>query len=838
MKKDLLHKLLATLAILTSLSVGAAEAPDIISGVVVDSLSGKPVEYGAYYNLTRGTGNQTDAAGKFKFNSAQAGDSLKFTAMGYTPKTVAAGKAPMRIELVPTGVTLREVVVKPKKEKYSKKNNPAVDLMERLRHDAAATDPRRHDDFNFDKYQRITMAVNDFDAEGNYSWIGKKFKFLNEYADTSEITGLPVLPFIIKEKVSTVRHTGKDGEEEIVTGTRSEGLDNFMIDSEGSRRVLEDLFRDIDLYDNDITLLQSRFVSPLSRIAADFYKFYLNDTVVIDGDSCVTLSFVPHTPETWGFIGKLYVPVNDSLATIKRVEMYLPHTINVNFVDALTLRQEYELAPDGSRLKTLDDLSVVMSLVPGTPSVYSRRTDHYNNFSFLPLERPDTAGIAADARDEEFWADHRAAPLRKGESSVGDMVSRLRSVPLYYWTEKTLRVLVGGYVRTGNPSKFDYGPVNTSVSYNTAEGVRLRTGGMTTAALSKRWFARGFVAYGLRDEKVKYRAELEYSFIDKKYHSREFPVKSLRLTSLYELDQLGQKYQFTNQDNLFLSWKRMEDTRVTYRRATTLDYILELRNGFSLTATVGYERQEATRWLPFVDGYGHSFGHFNEAFTELKLRFAPGEKFVQGRNNRMPINLDAPVIELTHTYAPKGTFGNMFEINRTELRVMKRIWLSAFGYIDAVGKAGHSWSRSPYMNLFLPNANITYTIQPESFALMNPMEFINDSYASIDLTYWMNGLIFNRLPLIKKLKLREVVGFRSLWGHLSDRNNPVYNKDLFAVPEEVHFTPMSSTPYMEISAGIDNLFRVFRVESVWRLSYRHSPGAPDWGIRFAFHLSF
>lgn len=180
----------------------------------------------------------------------------------------------------------------------------------------------------------------------------------------------------------------------------------------------------------------------------------------------------------------------------------------------------------------------------------------------------------------------------------------------------------------------------------------------------------------------------------------------------------------------------------------------------------------------------------------------------------------------------------MFEINRTEFKFSKRFWFSAFGYLDAIAKAGHSWSPSPYMDLCLPDANISYTIQPESYALMNPLEFINDTYASIDLTYWMNGFIFNRIPLVKKLKLREVVNFKSLWGHLSDRNNPICNKDLFVFPYNAYTAMMSSTPYMEISAGIDNVLRVLRIDSVWRLSYRNTPGAPDWGIRVSLHLAF
>lgn len=848
MKNPLVRHIYGLLLLLsTFLSLDTSGATSALTGVVVDSLTHEGLSYVAVFVEGKSAGTMTDENGRFSLAAKIPGDTLRFSMMGYSTKKVVASPL-MTVELSPTGVTLNEVIVKPKKEKYSKKNNPAVDFLNRIRAASPLSDPKRHDYYNYDKYERINMAINDFDPDKNYSWIGKKFNFLKDHLDYSEISGRPILNFLTKEKSSEVNYRKKpETTRETVLGLKQVGLDEMTSNKDGTREALEDAFREIDIYQNDVTLLQNRFVSPLSSIAPDFYKFYLTDTVEVDGDSCVVLSFVPHTSETWGFIGKLYVPKNDSTMFIKQIELHLPHTINVNFLDAMSVRQKFEKAPDGSRFKKSDDMIIEFSVLPALPKLYTHRNTVYENHNFdrPGLEAqifngtpPEIILEGARDRDEAFWDNHRLVPLKKGEGSVEAMIQRLRSVPLYYWTEKTLKLLVMGYWHTGNPPKFDYGPVNTSISYNTAEGVRLRAGGMTTAYLSKRWFARGFVAYGFRDHKFKYRGEVEYSFRDKEYHSREFPVHSLRLTSLYLLDELGQNYTFTNADNLFLSWKRLADTRVTYRRATMLEYTLELYNNFSISAGASFERQEATCWIPFTDGYGNNFGYYNELMFNVKLRYAPGEKFLQGTTHRSPINMDAPVIELMHTYAPKGVMGSMFTINRTEMRFFKRIWLSAFGYIDAVVKGGHSWSPSPYMNLCLPNANLSYTIQPESFALMNPLEFINDSYAQVDLTYWMNGLIFNHIPLIKKLKLREVINFKGLWGHLSHRNNPCYDKSLFVFPENVHTTLMSNVPYMEISAGIDNIFRIIRVDSVWRLSYKHSFDAPDWGIRFALHFSF
>lgn len=820
-----------------------------LSGTVRDSLTHESIPFVAVFLQGTEIGTLSDDNGKFTLITSASGDSVRFSVMGYTTKSVPVSFLKGRnksVEMVPSGVMLNEVVVKPKKEKYSKKNNPAVAFLERIRAAQDLTDPKRHDYYNYEKYERITMALNDFKIDGNYKWLGKKFDFIREHVDTSELSGKPILNFIVKEKTSDVHYRkAPESEKEYVLGMSQDGVDD-LVNQEGTRAFLEDVFREIDIYQNDITLLQNRFVSPLSKIAPDFYKFYLTDTVVVDNDSCVVLSFVPHTPQTWGFIGKIYVPKNDSTMFIKKLEMFMPKSINVNLLDGMQVNQTFVKAEDGSRIKVKDDMIMEFSLLPGLPKLYSRRNTAYANHNFEEPEQMEvfdylqTEIVAddADTKDEIFWNERRLVPMNNGEGSVSTLLTQLRSVPVYYWAEKTLRLLVTGYVPTGNPSKFDYGPVNTSVSYNSVDGIRLRVGGMTTAALSKHWFARGFVAYGLRSENLNYKAELEYSFNEKKNHSREFPVHSLKFTSLYLQDNLGERYQFTNQDNLFLSFKRLSDKRVTYRRSQALNYTLELMNNFSIVAEIEFDRQEETPWIRFTNGYGQNFGHYNETIFSLKLRYAPGEKFYQGRSNRHPINLDVPVFELTHIYAPKGFMGSMFNINRTEFRYSQRYWLSAFGYIDAVLKAGHVWQAAPYMNLLLPNCNLSYTIQPESFCLMNPLEFINDSYASIDLTYWMNGLIFSRIPLINKLRLREVMSFKALWGHLSKKNNPKYHNELFLFPDDVQTTLMTSEPYMEISAGIDNIFEFLRVDSVWRLSYRHVSDAPKWGIRIAAHFTF
>ena len=820
-----------------------------INGTVVDSLTREPLQAVAIYLKGSDRGSLTDANGEFSFRTSVNFISVEASMMGYSTKNVFVDKGQENnivIELVPTGVTLKELKVKPKKEKYSKKNNPAVEFVKKLMARRENLSPKNHDFYNYEKYEKLTMGLNDFSEEDRSNWFMKKFKFIFDYIDTSEVSGKPILTVSVKEKIAQYHYRrSPHSEKEIITGIKRAGLDDGF-DQESVQRFLEDVFREVDIFQNDITMMQNRFVSPLSRIGVDYYKYYLSDTIDIDGVPCVELSFSPFTPESFGFLGRLYVPLQDTTMFIKRVKMNVPASINLNYVKSITMTQDYEKAPDGTRLKVRDDMTVEFEIVQSAQGLYARRVTAYKDHNFDP---PDDMTVfdhdakqieTVDARymPDEFWMENRQIPIKKNENAMKNMLAQLRGVPIFYWGEKIIMVLISGYIHTAEQSKFDFGPMNTTISGNEVEGIRLRAGGMTTANLDKHWFARGYLAYGLGDEKFKYNCELEYSFNEKTYHSREFPIHSVKLAHMYDVDQLGQHYFFTNMDNVFLSLKRQKDDKMTYLRKTTIDYTLETQSGFSIQLGLEHDRQEATKWLPFIDGYGDAFGHFNETKFKVTLRYAPGEKFFQTKSYRIPINLDAPVFTITHTYAPKGFLGSLYTVNTTELSIQKRFWFSAFGYTDIILKAGKVWSEVSYVDLLIPNANLSYTIQPESYALMDAMEFANDKYLAWDFTYWANGAIFNRIPLLKYLKLREVFSFRGLYGALGDNNNPEYNNKLFRFPLGTRCEVMKKKPYMEAGVGIDNLFTFLRVDYVWRLSYTSTPGVDTRGVRVQLHFTF
>lgn len=840
--------LFAVMCIVSVSAWGADNTASIfVRGIVRDSISDEHLPYASVVVLNGKGATVTDDNGIFEMSVPASATALRISCMGYDKKTVALKHNSFNIfdiRLAPSSTQLKEVVVT-KRPKYSKKNNMAVDFAERLRRSRHITDPDGKPYYSHDKYDRITVGLNNFTSD-EYRGLLKTFPFMAEYADTSEISDKPYLALLVQEKKSRRSHRlSPEATKVEIGGTRSAGLDQ-LADPASLRVYTEDVMREVNLYDNDINLLKNRFVSPLSPIAPDFYRFYLTDTVTIDADTCAVLSFYPRNKASFGFNGHVYVPVGDTTMFIKRVEMKTPRDINLNFVKNLVINQEYVRGPEGTRLKTVDNLVVELALPGQKNGIYCSRSTHSYNHSFDSI--PDSVfAVTADVfthslanmRDEEYWDDVRWGIMPRGEKNIDELMARLRKVPVYYWGEKLLKILFSGYIGTANPSYFDFGPCNSIISFNDLETVRLRAGGMTTANLSKRWFGRGYVAYGFRDGKFKYEAEGEYSFIDKKVHSREFPVRSLRLTSRYDLYYPGETYGYTSPDNIVLSLKRMPDNRAFYNRLNKLEFNYETMSRFSVHASVANSRITPLPSMPLVDGYGKHYGSLTDNSLTVGLRYAPGEKVYQTRTYRIPVNLDAPSISLQHTYAPSGLGGTLFPINKTELSIAKRWWMSAFGYLDTYIDAAHVWQATSFLNLSTPNVNLSYTVQPRSFALMNPMEFMTTSNVGADITYWANGAILNCIPAIKKLKLREVFAWRGYWGRLADNCNPANDPSLLRFVEGSGQTVLDKGPYMEASAGLDNIFKVLRLDYVWRLNYLNTPYPIDRrGLRVAVHVTF
>lgn len=861
---------LKTILILFTLLVAMTTgAQNLIRGTVTDSITGEPLPAASVVLKGTSKGMKTDMEGEFFFSADIIEAILQVSFVGYDTKEVKIVKGEttgLEIELVPTGVELSEVVIKPKKEKYKKKNNPAVAFVRNMIARRRSNDPRNHDYYSYDRYEKMIFAKNDYQPKTKKEGKQGKFDFLSQYIDTLE-SGVTVLPISEKENLSTVFYRkSPETEKQLIKGYKSSGVDEIF-SSDGVHQFLSEVFREVDIFKNNIPLFLQRFVSPLSSIGPSYYKYYLLDTLMVDGIKCVDLGFVPFNSETFGFTGHLYVTL-DSTYFVHQAILNVPKDINLNFVSRLTIDQTFQRTSDGTRIITKDDISVNFKLTERTKGMYARRLILYSNHSFEKPEgdfrrsyNDDTQPLYVDEifetaaptitwqdayhQPEEFWTGTRPREAQpRNSNSVSDLIARLDSVPFVNFMRRTLTVLVQGYINTHpNPekSKFDFGPMNSTINQNTMEGLRLRVGGATGIPFSNRLFLDGYVAYGFKDEKVKYDGLIEYSFVDKKEFRKEFPVHSLRFEYNYDLNKLGQEYMYTSKDNMMLMIRRKKDRYATYLRNAELTYYREHYNGVAYGVVLRNRREYSSKYAYFqrieTDGSISSRDHYDMTTLELKFRYAHNEKFYQSRNLRIPITFDAAIFNISHQMGYKGLLGSSYNYQRTDIGFQKRFWFSAFGYVDIITKAGKVWTKVPYPLLIMPNANLTYTIQPETYTNMNALEFINDEYVSWDVTYYMNGNLLNRIPLIKKLKWREVFCFRGLWGHLTKKNDPEYGGEgLYEFPEVT--CRMSNTPYMEASVGIENILKFLRIDYVWRMTYLDNPDIQKTGIRATMQLSF
>ncbi len=830
-----------------------------IHGKTIDSSTKKAIPYTSLRIKNTSSGCNSDNKGNFSFESLIKQDTLIVSCVGYSDKSIAITpktKMPLKISLTPSDYDLPEVTVKPKREKYSKKNNPALDLARELIERRDENSPLNKEFYSRERHEKLHLALNDFDAR-NGNPFGKKFKFLEEYIDTSKVTGKPILHISARELIATdyYRNSPKRNRQH-VKARRHNGIDDIFSGGE-TEALFEEVFKDVDIFQDNISLFNSKFVSPLSKLGPTFYRYYIMDTLMLDGETCIDLAFTPFNVESYGFTGHLYV-TNDSSRFIKLVRMNTPREISMSFVESMNITQNFHRTTDGTRLLTKETLTAELKVVNAIMGFYANREVAYQNHCFESNEFAERilsnpAQVVEDDnstnKGDEYWSQYGFNEVSKKERSVGDMLAILRANPVFYWTEKCISFLFTGWVpiKKENPPLF-YGPVNTTFSHNDLEGWRLRTGAMTSAYLNPYVFGRFFVAYGIGDNKWKYMGELEYSFKKKKEHPNEFPIHSLRLHYENDIYQYGQNYLYTNKDNLFISLKRQKDNKIGYHRKAEFTYTKEFYNHFSFNITLRNRVDIATQFVPFertqtIDGVTTIIPEkdITRSEVEIGLRYAPKEKFIQNKWNRISMTPEHPVFTLSHKIGIKGVLGSEFKYHHTEFGFYKRFWFSAFGYTDCIIKAGKIWNKVPYPLLIIPNANLSYTIQRESYSLMNAMEFFNDQYASWDLTYNMNGLLFNRIPLIRKLNLREVISFRGMFGHLSEKNrpDPLNTGELFKFPYEnyeQHY--MGTMPYMEVAVGIANIFKVLRVDYVHRLTYRDLPGIDKWGIRIQFHVEF
>ena len=843
-----------------------------ITGRVVDAKTGMALPYVNIHYEGRTVGSNSDYEGKFSIVKL-VGSKLTFSYVGYTRLTlkVVADSTTLNVKLSPTNLVFSEAVVKAKKKKYTRKDNPAVELMKKVIAAKNARSVKLHDFFSYDQYRKTTLSINEFTEKVFDDTKFKNMPFLKNHVEVCPETGKLILPVSITEESSKYIYRKQPATEKtIVNGKREEGVNQLIQTGDIMDMLISDCFTDVDIYKENVRLLQYPFISPIStHFAISFYHFYIADTLMVDKDKCIEVDFSPANPQDFGFTGSLYI-FNDSTYRVRKATLNIPRRSDVNYVENLNVDQEFISLPTGEQVLASDKMIVQLKLADFMSKFQVERSTYYNNYSIEEIPKktfkflgPQYTDPNAMMRDEAYWDSKRPVKLTKSEDTMDEMIKGIQSMKHFKIAMLVIKAFIENFVETStdpkHPNKVDFGPVNTTITQNFVDGLRLRLSGQTTANLNPHLFAKGYLAYGFKDNRWKGMGEMTYSFNEKAYLPREFPMHNLTATYQSDVMSPSDKFMPTDKDNVFTSLKWSKVDQMMYFNRFRLKYEKEFQNGFRIEADYQRERDEGAGKLfyqalngvgtPSVNVTDH-IKYLNTSDLRLGVYFQPHAKYVNTKQRRLTINRDSPCFSLYHTVGFNGFLGGDHTYNLTEAGIYSRFWVPSAGKIDIHLNGGVQWNKVPFPLLIMPAADLSYIIEDETFSMINNMEFLNDRYASMMFSWDLNGKIFNRIPLLRKLKWREYLGCNVLWGTLSDKNNPFKNTNdshLYYFPGHFNsdgsfdyssFVMDSNKPYVELIAGVHNIFKILHVEVVRRMNYLDLPTAKKWGVRFMLRMTF
>ena len=824
-----------------------------ITGRVIDE-DGFAVSYASVQYRGHKIAVSSDSQGKFSIEK-HPGWVLTVSALSYKSQTISVNEKMdfIEVKLKDDSHKLNEVVVKTKRGKYSRKDNPAVELMRRVIAAKKKTDLGNHDYYQYDKYQKITLALNDLKKEQLEGKFFSKRQYLLDQVETSPYNGKLTLPVSIDETVSQhIYRKDPKTEKDIIKGQQSNGIGQVIQTGEILNTALKDAFTDVDIYDDYVRLLQYPFPSPIGRTGISFYHYYIEDTVYVERDLCYHLQFIPANSQDFGFRGELYVLADSSLH-VKKCNLYMPHNTDVNYVKNMKIEQEYTRLDNGEWVLSKDDMIAELHVNSVLQDLLVVRNTRLTDYAFDELPKILFKGKAkvrhdmdAMNRDEAYWNKYRQVDLTKSESSMDSFIHRMENSKGFKYIIFFVKALMENYVEIGGgtdgkKSKFDLGPVNTYISKNFVDGIRLRLAGRTMAALNPHFFWDGYAAYGTKSNDWYTGNIFTYSLNKKKNSPFEFPMRNLTFEVARDVTSPSDENLLHNKDNIFMTFRAATQDEMFLYHRQKLAFTYETDWGFRFNTSLRFQSNRTVGNLHYYHLDGTEVKKIRMTDLNVGINYNPGVTYVNTKQQRLPINLDSPEIGLSHTMGFRGFMGGQYHRNITKLSIYKRQWLGSWGYLDfhAIGQA--QWNKVPFPMLILPPINLSYFEQETTISLMKDWEFLNDRQVFWALSWDMNGKLLNRIPLIKKLKWREWFAIKGVWGHLTDKNNPYLEKNqgdgrLFKFPKNSHV--MNDTPYWECVAGVHNIFKFFSVEYVRRLTYLNSNNIDKWGIRFGFMMSF
>lgn len=799
-----------------------------VSGKIVDAITREPLPFVNIIFKGTTVGGTTDIEGKFSISTTLHVDSISISYVGYNKLTRAIKKGVVQ-ELnigLTQGVDLITVEVRPGE-------NPAHRILRKIIANKDKNDREKLDAYEYEVYNKVEFDLNNLSEDFKNRKLLQPFSFIFDNIDSTNAKEKPYLPIFMTEALSDYYYRRSPlARNEVIKASKVAGVENASVS-----QFMGDMYQNVNIYENTILVFGKNFISPISDNALLFYKFYLIDSMIIDGHKCYQLQFKPKRKQELAFVGNLWAA--DTSFAIKQIEMSIVDDANINFINSTAVVQTY-VDVDGVWMMQKERLVIDFNPFPieqkkkSMMGVYGRKTADYSNFKInQPREDKlysitDNLKVNDDAfkKNDAYWEAHRHDSLSKNENQIYKMVDTLQSLPAYKTWIDVIQIFVTGYKVKGN---FEYGPYYNMFSTNEIEGNRFRFGGRTSNQFSKWYELSGYVAYGTRDEKFKYSLGIR-SFISKK------PRVMVGMYYKNDNEILGQSQNGFTTDNILASLFRVTPLRNLTNVKQVNAYIdKEWFTGF--TTKLSFYNRVMMPLGTFHYEYQKNSNEIGvkENITTSEIRFlarlAFNEKYIDGEFTRTSLGTHYPIVQAQYTLGIKNLFHGDYNYHKFTINVDDRIRINPIGYFDYILSYGKAWNPLPYPLLELHGGNETYIFDIYAFNGMNYYEFVSDEFASATISHHFEGFFLNRIPLLRKLKWREVIGAKALIGRVNDAN-----KNELIIPD--HLYALNRGPYFEATTGIENIFKVFRVDAVWRLSYLDNPKAIPFSIKASLQFTF
>ncbi len=828
MKKNLLFPLFFLLV-----SASAVFAQTKVSGIVVDK-SNQPIPFANVVFKGSSEGIVTNEDGKFYLESQKSYSILLISSVGFSEKEIVLDKLVnynFKIQLS-EAESLSEVVVFA--GKTSKKNNPALDILRKIWERKRKNGLYQFDQYQMEKYEKIEFDMNSIDSAFMKNKLFKGMEFIFNQMDTSRVTGKTYLPIFINESLNDVYGDNKLKKvKEKIKANKTSGFN-------GNQQILsfvKDLYSDYNIYNNYLTFFDKSFTSPLSKTGIDVYNYVLKDSAYIDNKWCYNIVFYPRRKNELTFKGDFWV--NDSTFAIKKINMAVTKSANINWVKDIYLEQEFEVVSDSVFLLTKDYLmsDFALNKKENSKGVYGKRTSFYRNHQFNK-EQPvafykDEVNYMDDEvynKSDEYWNENRFENLSKDELGVYKMLDTLQTVDKFKRLYSLVSILGSGYVEFKN---FDYGPVFSTFGYNEVEGVRLRVGGRTYFGPNDPWRIQAYTAYGFDDDKFKYGLSGKW-MVDKKNriilsggNRRDIEQIGASLTTTN--DVLGRSFASSS---VFSSGSNGKLTNINLTNvAIEIEPIknLTFQTGFSYRTL---ESASTTFSLDYYTDIANSIteSEVKQSEVNFQVEYSPKRKTIGFGVERS--NVDSPFSRffVNYSHGFKGLLNSDFKYDKLQLYYKQPIIIGPLGRTNIIMEVGKTFGKVPLGLLSVIPGNQTYFTIENTFSNLNFYEFVSDQYATLQWNHNFNGRIFSRIPFMRKLNWREIVSVKGVYGTISDENRAINASGLiYNAPEKV---------YWEYSAGIGNIFKVFRIDFAWRGNYLNTPDTNRFTVKGSFGFNF